>query len=159
MAESTEKPQIRYLNTDLYLVAPLSLTPLTDELEQHRASGWLDSGEDGHWYANLNADAEENVEPETDLRAMLAAIESLSASSRVIWEACSVREFDIGYDCGDEPWAFTQRISCETLQRIAALGATLKITIYPHLADDDPRVHHAQPTEDEAGDNPGPQQL
>lgn len=145
MTDSTEKPKITYLTTDLFLIAPLSLKPLADELEQNNVGGMSEPTPDGHWYANLNAEVDDNVEPETDLRVMLAALETLSAASRMIWEACSVREFDIGYDCGDEPWAFTQRISPETLRRIGALGGTLKITIYPYLADDDPRVHHAAP--------------
>ena len=44
---------------------------------------------------------------------------------------CTTREFNLGYDCGAEPWAFNQGLSSELLGRIAAVGASLRLTIYP----------------------------
>ena len=42
-----------------------------------------------------------------------------------------LREFNIGYDCGEEPWAFNQGLSAETLRRVAAVKASLRWTLYP----------------------------
>jgi hypothetical protein len=39
--------------------------------------------------------------------------------------------FNIGYDCGAEPWAFNQGLTAELLGRMAATGASLRITLYP----------------------------
>jgi hypothetical protein len=36
-----------------------------------------------------------------------------------------------GYECGAEPWGFQQEISSATLARIAALDASLRLTLYP----------------------------
>jgi hypothetical protein len=44
---------------------------------------------------------------------------------------CSRREFNIGYDCGREPWAFNQVLSAQLLSRIAAARASLRVTLYP----------------------------
>ncbi len=41
------------------------------------------------------------------------------------------REFNIGYDCGAEPWAFNQGLSAHLLGRMATAGASLRVTIYP----------------------------
>lgn len=67
---------------------------------------------------------------------MLEAIEAVlgpegDARAAAMWWACTRREFNIGYDCGAEPWAFNQGLSNETLRRIAACGGSLRWTLYP----------------------------
>jgi hypothetical protein len=62
---------------------------------------------------------------------MIAVVESLAESLRAVWAGCTLREFNIGYDCGDRPWAFEQGLSTGLLGRIAAVGASLRITLYP----------------------------
>ena len=70
-------------------------------------------------------------EPDANIAKMLNAIESLTHRQRVIWSRCNLREFNIGYDCGDEPWSFNQGLSNETLGRIAVARATVRWTLYP----------------------------
>lgn len=67
--------------------------------------------------------------------ALLSAIESLDGPTHELWSACTSREFNIGYDCGDEPWAFSHELTPETLARMAALGIALRITLYPAEAE------------------------
>ena len=62
---------------------------------------------------------------------MIAAVEALPDELRSSWDRCSLRELDIGYDCGTHPWGFTQSLPPELLRRVAALDASLRITIYP----------------------------
>jgi hypothetical protein len=62
---------------------------------------------------------------------MLAIVESLNEPIRSLWDRCTRREFNIGYDCGAEPWAFNQGLSTALLGRLAAAGASLRITLYP----------------------------
>lgn len=129
---------IRYVNTDLDLVAPFDTTALTDSLESRglRPLNPPSQPSDGQWYCHLEitADADPD-EPETTIGIMLDAIEALDAEAAELWSHCTTREFNIGYDCGDEPWAFNQGLSNRTLTRIAALGATVRITIYPERAE------------------------
>jgi hypothetical protein len=63
--------------------------------------------------------------------ALLTAIEALDPKSRIQWDACVIREFNIGYDCGDEPRAFSHGLTASTLARVAALSISLRITLYP----------------------------
>jgi len=125
--------EIHYANTDLDLVAPRDLTPLTDALNALSIYTLnLGQGNDGRWYSTLEVNSGElETDPERTIRAMLDAIEALDGEAKQLWAECSKREFNIGYDCGDEPWAFNQGLSNATLQRMAAMGATLRITIYP----------------------------
>ncbi len=126
--------KIQYLNTDLDLVALQDPTPLTDALAERRVRALHppSQGNDQRWYCILEIIADDNhEEPETTIQVMLDAIESLDAVAAELWARCAIREFNIGYDCGDDPWAFNQGLSNQTLARIAAVKATLRITIYP----------------------------
>jgi hypothetical protein len=122
---------IRYLNTDLDLVSQRDLSPLATALEAQGVYPLhVTRGEDGLWYATFET-ADQYEVLETSVSAMLDAIESLGDDARELWSECSRREFNAGYDCGDEPWAFNDGLTNETLFRAAALGAALRITLYP----------------------------
>jgi hypothetical protein len=126
--------KIEYLNTDLDLTSAADLTKLATTFEaQSVFSLHVTHSEDGLWYAIFEADDpyDECREPEKSISAMLKAIESLTSSEHATWATCTRREFNIGYDCGDEPWAFNQGLSNELLCRIAKVGASLRVTLYP----------------------------
>lgn len=130
-----EKPIIRYLNTDLDVVAPRSLEPLISHFERSHIFPLLPTkGDDGRWYITFETEPDYE-EPDPNIAFMLNAIETAGGEARACWEACTKREFDVGYDCGDEPWSFNQGISNETLRRMAACGATFRLTLYPHRPD------------------------
>lgn len=127
-------PQILYLNTDLDLVASRDLAPLAAALEARRVNALhVGLGTDKRWYATFENDWSDTSvdEPENAIAAMLDAMESLKGAARSLWSNCVLREFNIGYNCGDEPWAFNNGLTNATLRRMAKVGATLKITIYP----------------------------
>ena len=93
----------------------------------------MQQSDDGLWYSILEvlASAEPN-EPEGTIRIMLDAIEAVDGKAKELLDACSTRELNIGFDCGDEPWAFNTGLTGSTLKRMAAVGTTLRITLYPH---------------------------
>ena len=130
------KHEIRYITTDLQLRAPLDLAPLADELIQRGLLlHFVGPSQNGSWSARF-ASAAPSPDPDPDIAAMLTTIEALDEPSRSLWAACTSRDFDIGYDCGDTPSAFMQQLSPATLTRIAAVGAGIVITIYPVLETD-----------------------
>lgn len=134
-SRATERPSMNnticYLNTDLDLVCAENLTDLAQAFE---ISGtWplcVTKGDDGMWHARFETN-ESHAEPAPNIAQMLAIIESLAEPLRSLWTRCTLREFDIGYDCGAEPWAFNQGLPADLLGRIAAAGASLRITLYP----------------------------
>lgn len=129
----SDKPNFQYLNTDLDLVSDVEPTVLASEFEARDLVAHVTHGEDGLYY--VMCEDCNDTEPEPNLIRLLDAIESLSDSAREIWDRCSKREFNVGYDCGDEPWAFNQGISNDTLRRMAECGAEFRITLYPHRPD------------------------
>jgi hypothetical protein len=125
------KQEIHYLNTDLDLVSSQDLEPLAASFGTELVFPLhVDKRDDGRWYATL--ETEENFsEPECNITAFLEAIEAFDDRARDHWLACESREFNIGYDCGDEPRAFNQGLTAATIARMAALGISLRITLYP----------------------------
>ncbi len=121
----------RYLNTDLDVISTDDLTALAAAFEMEGTIALhCERGEDGIWCARFEVD-QDLGEPEPAIAAILAVIESFEESLRAVWSGCKSREFNIGYDCGSKPWAFNQGLSCQLLGRIAAAGASLRITLYP----------------------------
>ena len=119
----TDVPQFQYLNTDLDLVSPIDLAPLIGHFRYANVSPLIPTlGDDGLWYVTFDTD-ETFREPDSNIAAILSAIESSTGSSRDCWDACTKREFNVGYDCGDEPWSFNQGLSNETLRRMARCDA------------------------------------
>ena len=128
----------QYLNTDLDLVSTADLTALAADLEARGLDSLhVDRQEDSQWIAIFESSAGYD-QPETTILMLLDVIESLDEPSRRAWWECTKREFNIGYDCGSEPWAFNQALSNQTLLRMANAGAGLRITLYPHQAIDIP---------------------
>lgn len=120
-----------YLNTDLDLISTVDLTPLVEVFESQGIFPLhLIRGEDGYWSATLETE-EQYEDPETNIAAMLSAIENFDEPERSVWESLILCEFNIGYGCGSEPWAFNQGLSNQVLQRVGAVGASLRVTLYP----------------------------
>jgi len=141
---------ITYLNTDLDLTSADDLTALAAEFEAAGVSPLhVTLGEGGLWYACFETD-EQHAEPESNIAAMLAVVESLAPPLRAVWTGCSRREFNVGYDCGLEPWAFNQELSAGLLGRMAAACAALRVTLYPDRDHGTPN-HPLQQTGPESG--------
>ena len=107
-----------YLNTDLDLTSADDLTALAAAFQtEGLISLQLARGEDGQWYASFERSGLED-QPEETISALLAVVESLGESLRSVWFGCTLREFNIGYDCGSKPWAFNQGLSSHLLGRM-----------------------------------------
>jgi hypothetical protein len=123
--------KICYLNTDLDLTSADDLTALAAVFESQGIFPLhVGRGEDAFWHATFEV-LDQHSEPEPNIAEMVVVVEALAEPHKSVWRGCSRREFNIGYDCGDEPWAFNQGLSCDLLRRIAAIGASLRWTLYP----------------------------
>jgi len=128
---------ICYLNTDLDLVSEVDLTGLAAAFKRKGVYALhVTHAPDGLWHARFETD-EQYTEPEGNIAKLVTAVESLGKANRAAWQSCSKRDFNIGYDCGDQPWEFNQGLSAKLLGRLAAIGGSLRITLYP---DREPQV-------------------
>jgi len=143
----------RYRVTDLCLYSACDLTTLAAALVARglvHSDGprWFDGEEwleiaGPQWYWRFQAGCEDQRDhPEPEMIALVAAVETLDPPERAAWDGCSRRVFDLGYDCGVRPFAVRHDLSIETLSRLAAVGGSLRLTLY---ALDPSDVKHAEP--------------
>lgn len=123
---------IKYLNTDLDIEVKGGLQILLAALLAGGRMYELASFDGGEEASRASFEYCGNATtPEAVIAEMLSVIERLDGSAAAMWQACSLKDFNIGYACGEEPSAFCQRLSPELLQRIAGVGASVSFTIYP----------------------------
>jgi hypothetical protein len=120
---------IRYLNTDLEIESKSDLSKIVQEfggdvsvLYHGETRGYqLASFE----IAGTSAGADETINSFCDL------VESLPEGERQTWDGCCSRIIDVGYESGMSPRNFRSEIRAPTIQRVAAIGASIVVTIYP----------------------------
>ncbi len=128
--KALNEPQIiRYRDTDLDVVCDFDPAILVEELDAGVNVAHVHHGDDGLHY--ILCEDVSNTKPEFNIVRLLDVVDKLSESAKNIWNRCSKREFNIGYDCGNEPREFNQHISNPTLRRIVDCGGALRITLYP----------------------------
>src|SRR5215207_7432202 len=101
----------QYLNTDLDLESLEDLTEMATALE---TGGLFDLHvthlDDGRWVASFETERQ-HEQPAPNIHEMLSAIESLTKPLRAHWNRCTLREFNIGYECGAEQRMVDQGLS------------------------------------------------
>ena len=117
-----------YLNTDLEIESREDLSPIVGYfgkdvmvLFHGEAMGFRRAVFE---IAGLAADAD------TVINHFCMLAESLPERERAIWNHCSRKICDIGYEGGTHPRAFRSEIRPETVERIAKLGVAIFVTIY-----------------------------
>jgi hypothetical protein len=132
----------RYSVTDLWLFSGEDLTAMAAAFEARglvvtNRAYWITDTEywrlpEPQWHWSFQTPCEEiSEDPEPHITALLAAVEALDQPSRAAWARCSHRVFDVAYDCGTKPHAVRHNLSAGTLARLAAVDATLRLTLYP----------------------------
>ena len=122
-----------YANTDFDLKSTSSFDTLHNEL----ASGCLvlhyGCGDDGHYHASYESDHDgESTESgaERDILLIIDVLNSLSEVAKRELESCYLREFNVGFECGDS-WAYVHSIPHHALAATANAGCSLAVTLYP----------------------------
>ncbi len=123
----------QYSNTDLDLKSASPLDILGEELEPDCDVLHCAVGEDGNWHMTIESSHGEitaNRSAELDIPAMLGVIANLSANAKQQFDACFLRDFNIGFGCWDS-WGYHHKLSHDVLRAIVDAGCTLSVTLYP----------------------------
>ncbi len=129
-----------YINTDLDIVSPKNLEPLTAEIEdcvcviQHN----YDRDGDKMWRATFEAldSGEEGRLPQQDIESLISVIESLSDEARSCFKNCVSKVMDIGWQSADDRPVGSIHLQPETLSVLAKYGISLGVSIYPSSEND-----------------------
>lgn len=121
--------KIFYVTTDLEFASGADLSPIVTELEAKdlivHLSDWV-----GDVYRVALGVGRRDSHPEDALSFYCSLIETLSDSSRVLWNECARRVLDIAFESGTEPECETYRLDEPLVRRAASLGMSIAVTIY-----------------------------
>lgn len=121
--------EVHYLNTDLEIESKHDLAKIVGEFGEDVMV--LHHGEiRGYQHASfevsgLSAGADEVI------NYFCSLVENLPKEVRLIWDECCSRILDVGYESGTSPFSFRSEIRASTVKRVAEIGASIVITIYP----------------------------
>lgn len=125
--------ETEYANTDFDLKSESPFEALYRELEASCCVLHYTHGEDGHWHSiveSLHDDDYPTRNAEMDILAMIAAIDTLSPAAKAEFDACYLREFNIGFHCWDT-WAYVHAVSPNVVRAVADAGCSIAVTLYP----------------------------
>ena len=119
----------RYMNTDFEITSPIDLKPIVESFGDDVALLY-----NGKWNENFRAVFEinefhSNANDTIDFFCTL--VEGFTEKERKIWDNCFSKVFDIGYEAGLTKESYGTEIRSEVIKRVAEIGASIAITIYP----------------------------
>jgi hypothetical protein len=158
--ESEEKSDIQYLNTDLEVHSEQDLSLLVEALYAHDSILYpkfdsedrrmeplpeepvhfasfelntytMDETDANDFPVSNYADAVINQEADIVINGFCDLIVQLPPQARQLWDCASTKIFDLGFCSGEQPRCFQTMLAANSIRRIADLGASLTVTIYP----------------------------
>lgn len=122
--------EIKFLNVDLVIDSAENLQPLVDELGKNISVMFNDKWKNDLYRLSLYLGDSYKKSADQTVSELCFLIENLSSESKLIWDKCHSKKFDIGFESGNFERLETE-ICAETIGRIAKLEASILITIYP----------------------------
>ncbi len=123
--------EVRFLNVDLEMESSEDLQLIIDNLGENVSI--LHHGENGSGFNFVSFEVKPSGERDIDgtISSFCLFIENLSHEANTIWNRCHSKKFDAGFESGDFPRSYKTEIRADTIERIAKIGASIAITIYP----------------------------
>jgi hypothetical protein len=132
------RQDICFVNVDLEIESTDDLQYLINEFGENVDVLYHDRLASGNDFVSLeissNLEKKENYgEADNTVYALCDLIENLPLKLRNIWNKSIKRNFDIGFESGNTEQTFETTIQTKTLKRLAKIGGSVSITIYPVL--------------------------
>ena len=121
--------EVQYLNTDLQIESKSDLSEIVDAFGDDVLV--LHHGEMRSYQHACFSVAGGSTDADTAITFFCTLVESLPSDVRKIWDESCARVFDVGYESGSSPQNFRSQIRASTIQRVAHIGASIAVTIYP----------------------------
>ncbi len=132
-----------YATTDFDLESNTPFDALHNELLKSCCVLHYTEWDDGTWRAIIEADDNEDYrdrDAAMDILFILKALNSLSTPAKAELDGCYLREFNIGFPCGDT-WAFAHQLSQAVVRAVADASCSIAVTLYPmRNADGTPKM-------------------
>ncbi len=118
-----------YIVTDLCLRARFDFAVLDVELRRAGLHGRVSMNR-GVWFASYSSSERCCRNPAEALDHLLGIVEGLDGEAKDIWDRCTSRRFDLGYECFNERFASRWQIKAALLGRLENVNGDLVVTIY-----------------------------
>ena len=133
--------EIMLLNTDLVITAETQCQPMIDLFEDQCEPMFSDKRQDGLWHSSINARdsgvlGDPKHSPDHDIDCLLSVIEKSNAEIKAFLRDAQEFEFNVGWQAAEQRPEGAFSLSNELVQRLAALGATFTVTVYPSCEND-----------------------
>lgn len=140
---SNKEIETEYANTDFDLKSNTPFDTLHAELLKVCCVLQYTEGDDGKWHASIEADHDDDSrdrDAAMDINSILSALRSLSETAKRELAACYLREFNIGFHCGDS-WAYVHQVPQPVVRSVADASCSIAVTLYPmRNADGTPKM-------------------
>jgi hypothetical protein len=123
------KFDIKYLNTDLEIRSKEDISQLIKQFDRDVLVLYYEQSRD-EYFASLEINHEVS-DANTTAEYFCNLVDRLSPDFRIIWNKCDCKTLDIGYESGNCSNYYRSELTSQTVQRIAELGMSIVITIYP----------------------------
>lgn len=120
----------RYLNVDCILRSEENLAELKKYLEKDVFFLW-DEFDGNSSHIGFETNLVDTKDPEQDILEFLKIFDAAPHSVQKLITECNERVFDIGFESGFSGDPINTGISSSTVQRMAKLGFSIGIRIYP----------------------------
>ena len=123
--------EIKYLNTDLNLKSFTHFNELNNFLNKNGTFSLHYEKIKEKKYIGTYETEIGSSSPDKTIKKFLKKLLRMDTVSRKQWDKCSLKEFDIGYECGQKPLSFNNEIKDTILKDLTKLNIGIRITIYP----------------------------
>lgn len=119
-----------FLNVDLEIESHQNLQPIVEAFGDDVRNLYCGQAQ-GHYLATFELPGVSGTDPDSIIYSFCRLIESLDNEAKKLWDSAFTKVFDIGYEGGLEPSSYSSEIRAGTIKKVALLGASLRVTIYP----------------------------
>jgi hypothetical protein len=123
-----------FLNVDLEIESHEDLQPIVRSFGDRVCN--LYYGQDsGHYLATFELSDIAVIDADAIVYNFCLLIESFDRSAKSLWDRALTKVFDLGYGSASESSSYSSALSAETISKVAALGASIRVTIYASSPD------------------------
>lgn len=123
--------EIEFLNVDLEIESSEDLQPIIDDFGEDVRVLYHGKNGNGFNFASFETSFGMNTGANEIISSFCNLIEIFSPESKIIWDKCYSKKFDAGFQSGDFSGSYQTEIRANTIERVAKIGASIVITIYP----------------------------
>lgn len=124
---------IQYLNTDLDIKSQADISPIIKAFG-NKVYVLHQENKEGYYCASLEIN-DRVIDANLTAEYFCHLVDRLPDHIRTIWDNCDERILDMGYESGKLPNYYRSELKLSTIQKIAEVGMSIAITIYPILED------------------------